>query len=108
MPRAYPTSKSSGVWSTVHGSAQLPGLPSQSFGALPYSSRKAAITHQAISRRQALLKIKRYVLRSPKHPRAVELIQLFHVQAEELLEMGLSYERVRSLDKVLRLNESHF
>jgi hypothetical protein len=52
-----------------------------------------------LRREDALAQAQVLLARSPVHPDAVRLIQLFHITPEELAEAGLPYETLKALDR---------
>lgn len=53
---------------------------------------------RGLSRDEALRQIKTWLPKPRRLPQVAQLVQLFHVEAEELLEAGLSYEAVKALE----------
>jgi hypothetical protein len=53
----------------------------------------------SITREKALLRVKRMLIRTPHSQKARQLITLFNLQPEELTEIGLSFEVVKSLER---------
>ncbi|MDX2085828.1 MAG: hypothetical protein SFZ03_10630 [Candidatus Melainabacteria bacterium] len=60
-------------------------------------STQTCFNFDCMTRQQALIRVKRLLHRSAASVRARQLIGLFDLQAEELTELGLDYELVKSL-----------
>lgn len=54
---------------------------------------------QSMSREQAVNWVQTYLELSDAHPEALRLIELFHIEPEELTEAGLSYESLKTLER---------
>jgi hypothetical protein len=55
---------------------------------------------ERISRDEALLQIRRHMIADGSlHPDVLRLIELFHIEPEELSEAGLPYESLKALEK---------
>ncbi len=68
-------------------------------------SRPLNVSHliekqQVLSRAKALRRVKTLLSQKKRiPPEALELIALFHLQADDLTEAGIAYEVVRALEK---------
>ena len=61
------------------------------------------LSAHGMSRAEALRTIRHALRQDPVHPLAGALIDLFQVHAEELTELGLSYEGVKVLEQTYPL-----
>jgi hypothetical protein len=52
-----------------------------------------------MTRQQAVQKVRTLLNRSPRHPLACQLVDLFQISAEELTESGVPYEVVRAVSR---------
>lgn len=52
-----------------------------------------------ISRDGAIRQIRRHMTTNTLHPDVLRLIELFHIEPEELSEAGLPYESLKALEK---------
>ncbi len=52
-----------------------------------------------MSRNQAIAQVQDQLALSEVHPQALRLIELFHIEPEELSEAGLSYESLKALER---------
>lgn len=52
-----------------------------------------------LSREQAIAQVQDQLTLSDVHPQALRLIELFHIEPEELSEAGLPYESLKALER---------
>jgi hypothetical protein len=64
-----------------------------------HSNAPASLTFQAMSRQQAIHRIRRLLQRSAASTQAEQLISLFNIQPEELSEAGVPFEVLKSLER---------
>jgi hypothetical protein len=73
-------------------------MPASSSKTTTLAAAGLGLPHQ-LTRRQAVVRVCRLIKRhGHQHPQALQLITLFCLQPEELLEAGLSFERVVGLE----------